>query len=153
MLKKYNIPVHYTLICPIFKYQQFKVCHISFLSVTYIMFIFPVHLQTLFNVTLNYLMLRSGVKIFIHVHLLKVKSMQRSGTETIKTQIQPSKPKREITQITNSQNTKKTYGIRVSSFFQKNVATQQPKEFKGGHNICCKYVLEESSYQARYFDA
>ena len=36
--------------------------------------------------------------------------MQRSGTEAIRTQIQPSKPKREITKITNSQNTKRTYG-------------------------------------------
>ena len=34
--------------------------------------------------------------------------MQRSGsgTEAIRTQIQPSKPKREISNITNSQNTK-----------------------------------------------
>ena len=31
--------------------------------------------------------------------LLKVKSMQRSGTEAIRTQIQSSKPKREITNI------------------------------------------------------
>ena len=38
----------------------------------------------------------------------KVKSMQRSGKEALKTQIQPSKPKREITKITNSQNTKRT---------------------------------------------
>ena len=36
--------------------------------------------------------------------------MQRSGTETSRTQIQPSKPKREITKITNSKNTKRTYG-------------------------------------------
>ena len=32
--------------------------------------------------------------------------MQKSGTVTIKTKIQPSKPRREITNITNSQNTK-----------------------------------------------
>ena len=36
--------------------------------------------------------------------------MQRSRTEAIRTQIQPSKPKREITNVTNSQNTKRTYG-------------------------------------------
>ena len=35
--------------------------------------------------------------------------MQRPGTEAIRTQIQPSKPKQEITIITNSQNTKRTY--------------------------------------------
>ena len=32
--------------------------------------------------------------------------MQRTGTKAIRTQIQPSKPKREITNITKSQNTK-----------------------------------------------
>ena len=37
--------------------------------------------------------------------------MQRSGSEAIRTQIQPLKPKREITQITNSQNTKRTYMV------------------------------------------
>ena len=36
--------------------------------------------------------------------------MQRSGTEAIRNQIQPSKPKREITNYTNIQNTKRTYG-------------------------------------------
>ena len=34
--------------------------------------------------------------------MLKVKRMQTSGTEAIRTQIKPSKPKREITKITNS---------------------------------------------------
>ena len=47
-------------------------------------------------------LLRSYVTI-----ISKVKSMQRSRTESIRTQIQPSKPKREITKITNSENTKK----------------------------------------------
>ena len=32
---------------------------------------------------------------------MKVRSMQRSGTEAIRTQLQPSKPKQEITNITN----------------------------------------------------
>ena len=41
---------------------------------------------------------------------LKVKNMQRQGTGAIRTQIQPSKPKREIIKITNSHNTKRTYG-------------------------------------------
>ena len=40
--------------------------------------------------------------------LLKVKRMQISGTEAIRTQIQPFKPKWEITNIANSQNTKST---------------------------------------------
>ena len=38
--------------------------------------------------------------------VIKVRSMQRSGTEAIRTQIQPSKQKWEINNITNSQNTK-----------------------------------------------
>ena len=37
---------------------------------------------------------------------MEVRSMQKSGTEEIRTQIQPSKPKLEIINITNSQNTK-----------------------------------------------
>ena len=37
---------------------------------------------------------------------LKVRSMQRSGPDAIRTQIQPSKPKRDIINITNGQNTR-----------------------------------------------
>ena len=37
---------------------------------------------------------------------MKVRSTHRTGTEEIETQIQPSNPKREITNITNSHNTK-----------------------------------------------
>ena len=54
--------------------------------------------------------------VFMMVHditlglKLEVKSMQRSGTEAIRSQIQPSKPKREITSITNGQNKKRKYG-------------------------------------------
>ena len=42
--------------------------------------------------------------------LVQVKSMQRKGNGALRTQLQPSKPKREITDITHSQNTKRTYG-------------------------------------------
>ena len=45
--------------------------------------------------------------------------MQRSGTEAIRTQLKPSKPKREITNITNSQNTKITYGQPNEQLFPK----------------------------------
>ena len=46
--------------------------------------------------------------------------MQRSGTEAIRTQIQFSKPKQEIlTNITNSQNTKRTYGQPSEQLFPK----------------------------------
>ena len=45
--------------------------------------------------------------------------MQRSGNEAFRTQIQPSKPKREITNITNSQNTKRTHGQPSRQLFPK----------------------------------
>ena len=46
----------------------------------------------------------------------KVKCMQRSGTEAIRTKLQRSKPKREIT---NSQNTKRTHGQSSKQLFPK----------------------------------
>ena len=54
-------------------------------------------------------------------YILKVKSMQRPGTEAIRTQIQLSKPKREITKIkiANSQNTKRTYDSPSDQLFPK----------------------------------
>ena len=45
--------------------------------------------------------------------------MQRSGTEVIRTQIQPAKPKREISDITNNHNTKRTYGQPSEQLFPK----------------------------------
>ena len=45
-----------------------------------------------------------------HFYNSNSKSMQRSETEAIRTQTQPSIPKREITKITKSQTTKRTYG-------------------------------------------
>ena len=45
--------------------------------------------------------------------------MQRPGTEAIRTQIQPSKPKREI--LTNGQNKKEHMVNRVSNYFPKGV--------------------------------
>ena len=49
---------------------------------------------------------RSGILSLV----LHVKSMEIPGTDAIRTQIQPSKPKREITKNTSSKNTKRTYG-------------------------------------------
>ena len=46
---------------------------------------------------------------------IKVKSVQRPGTEAIRTQIQHTKPNREITKITNSQ----TYGQPSEQLFPK----------------------------------
>ena len=51
--------------------------------------------------------------------IIKVKSMQRSGTEDIRTQIQPSKPKWEITNMTDSQITKRTYGQPIEQLLPK----------------------------------
>ena len=45
--------------------------------------------------------------------------MQISGTEAIRTQIAKSKPKRDITKLTNSQNTKRTHGQPNEQFFPK----------------------------------
>ena len=61
---------------------------------------------------------------------LKVKSMQRSGTEAIRTQIQSSKPKREITKITNSQNTKRRYGQPSEQLFPKRWPLSNPNRTK-----------------------
>ena len=76
--------------------------------------------------------------VLTHMQNIKLKSMQRSGTKAIRTQIQPSKPAREITKITNSQNTKRTYGQRVSSYFPKggHSATQN----RNKHNINTRKV-------------
>ena len=66
--------------------------------------------------------------------------MQRTGNETIRTQIQPSKPKREINKITNSQNTKRIYGQPVSSSFLSNpkrtkniIKTHKVKRHRNSH--------------------
>ena len=67
--------------------------------------------KEIFNIRENIIQLFLGCSSFPEI---QVKSMQRSGTEAIRIQIQLSKPKREITNITNSQNTKKE-GISVQT--------------------------------------
>ena len=57
----------------------------------------------------------------------QLKRMQRPGNEAIRTQIHPSKPKREIIKITNSQNTKRTYGQPRSYFPKTGHSATQPK--------------------------
>ena len=61
---------------------------------------------------------------------VKVKIMQRPGTEAIRTQIQPSNPKREIIKITNSQNTKRTYGQPSKQLFHKSWSFSNPNRTK-----------------------
>ena len=62
--------------------------------------------------------------------------MQRSGTKAIRTQIQPSKPKQKITKITNSQNTKRTYGKSNENLSQREHMVNQVSSCfpKGGHS-------------------
>ena len=63
---------------------------------------------------------------------LKVKRMQRSGTEAIRTQIQPSK--REITKIANSSNTERTYGQPSEQLFSKRWPLSNPNRTKNNMN-------------------
>ena len=58
-------------------------------------------------------------RIVIKLADMKEKSMQISGTESIRTQLQPSKLKRKKTKTTNSQNTKRTYGQPSEQLFPK----------------------------------
>ena len=71
--------------------------------------------------------------------ILKVKNMHSSGTEAIKTQIQPSKPKREITNITKSQNTKITYGQPSEQLFFKRLSLSNPNRTKS--NMSTRKVI------------
>ena len=68
------------------------------------------------------------------VHI-KLKSMQRSGTDAIRTQLQSSNPKREITNITNSQNTKRTYGQPSEQLFPKRWPLSNRTRTKNNMNI------------------
>ena len=56
--------------------------------------------------------------------------MQKSGTEAIRTQSQPSKPRREIKKIINSQNTKRTYGLSSEQLFLKGGQSATQTELK-----------------------
>ena len=60
------------------------------------------------SLTLTYLTGRSNLVSFAFVW--GVKDNQRPGTDAIRTKVPPSKPKWEITKITISPNTKRTYG-------------------------------------------
>ena len=65
--------------------------------------------------------------------LLKVKNMQRSGTEPIRTQTD-LKTKREITNITNSQNTKRKYGQPSEQLFPKRWSVSNRNRTKNNMN-------------------
>ena len=67
-------------------------------------------------------------------NFIKVKRMRKSGTEAIRTQIKPSKPKREITKITHSQNTKRTYGHPSEQLFPKRLPLSNPNRTKNNMN-------------------
>ena len=60
-----------------------------------------------------------NVNVLNVIHIIKVRSMQRSGTGAIRTQIHSSNPKWKTTNITNSQNTKRIYGQPTEQLFPK----------------------------------
>ena len=65
---------------------------------------------------------------------VKVKYMQRPGTETIRTQILSSNPKQEITNITNNQYAKRTYGQPNEQLFPKRWPLSDPNRTKNNMN-------------------
>ena len=73
--------------------------------------------------------------------------MQRPVTEAIRAQIQPSKPKREITNITNSQNTKITYGQLSGQLFPKRWPLSDPNQTK--HNMNTRKVKRHRNSDAK----
>ena len=58
------------------------------------------------------------------------KSRQRSGSEAIRTQIMPSKPKRKLTKIENSHYTKRTYGQSSEQLYPKGGHSATQTELK-----------------------
>ena len=62
--------------------------------------------------------------------MIKVKSAQRSGTEAIRTQIQPSKPKREIINITYNKIQREHMVNRVGSYIPKGSHSATETELK-----------------------
>ena len=79
---------------------------------------------------LSLYLLHTGVLDSFCIFVGRDKNMQRSGTEAIRTQIQPSKPKREITKITNSQKKKEHMVNRLSSYFPKDGHSATQTELK-----------------------
>ena len=78
--------------------------------------------------------------------------MQRSGNEETRTQIQPSKPKREITKIANSQNTKRTYGQPSEQLFPNRWPLSNPNRTENNMNkrkVKCHRNSEAKNRQQR----
>ena len=68
------------------------------------------------------------------IYMYISKSMQIPGTKAIRTQFQPSKPKREITKIRNIENTKRTYGQPNELLFPKRWPLSNPNRTKNNTN-------------------
>ena len=90
-----------------------------------------------------------GIRDFVSKEKILVicKTMQRSGAETIGTQTQPSKPKREITIITNKQNTKRTYGQPSEQLFPKRRPLISPNRTE--YNINTRKVKRHRNYDTK----
>ena len=65
---------------------------------------------------------------------MKVKCMQGPGTEAIRTQNKPSKPKREIKIAIFSQNTKRKYGQSSQQLFPKRWTLSNQNQTKNNMN-------------------
>ena len=94
---------------------------------------FMVHFFLIFQDHLTYIQHSLGV--------VKVKRMQKSGTEAIRTQTQPSKTKREITNITNSQNTKRTHGQPSEQLFPKRWPCDNAHDCQRSAGYCDLYLM------------
>ena len=95
---------------------------------------------------------------------MKVKSMKRPGSDAVRTQTQPSKPKREITKFTSSQNTithnlikEKLLDLIERTFYKKEgklyLACNDKKAFftsadhyRGYHLWSCQNVCDALSF-------
>ena len=77
----------------------------------------------------------------------KSKNMQSQGTEAIRTQIEPSKPKRKITTITNSQNKKITYGQPSEQLFPKKWPLSNQNRTK--HNMNTRKAKRHRNYDTK----
>ena len=75
--------------------------------------------------------------------------MQRPGTEAIRTQIQPSKPKRKITNITISQNTNRTYGQLSEQLFPKRWPLSNPNLTNNNMNVTATLTPKTGNREAQ----
>ena len=75
--------------------------------------------------------------------------MRIPGSEAIRTQIQPSKQKREMIKVTNIQNIKETYGQPSKQLFPKGWSLSNPNRTKNNmHTRKVKHYRNSDKKQA-----